>query len=383
MIFENPRLIDDPYPFYKNWRDEHPIWWADDVQGWVVSRYDDVRFVLKDAKLFSSKSMGEGEQQAMALPLLTDDPPRHTQLRSIVNKAFTSKTLKDIESTVTELVGEQLNVIQGKTDIDISAEFTTPLPVYVIARMMGIPPDRATDFKRWSDALTGTSEASDLTERMPDIMEMAEFFQAQIPMRRETPGEDLISKVVHAEVDGQSLNDEDIVGFCILLLIAGNETTTNLLSNLLFHLADAPDTWNELRANPEKIDAAIEEILRFDAPVHWVNRKATSDVQFHGTTVKAGETIYASMGAANRCTLHYANADQFRLDRGRADHHSFGHGVHFCIGAQLARLEARAAMAEILRNYRSITHHSNAENERTHSTMLRGFHHLWLSLEAV
>ncbi|MEP4147024.1 MAG: cytochrome P450 [Halioglobus sp.] len=382
MNLNDATLIANPYPNYQRWRDEQPIWWSDgELKGWILSRYDDVRTILKDAKTFSSQSMGEGDTQAMALPLLTDDPPRHTQLRAIVNKAFTSRTLKQMEVEVAELTADLLDAMRGKTSVDISAEFTSPLPVSVIARMMGIPPERKDDFKRWSDALTGTSEATDLTERMPHIMEMAGYFQSLIPLRRENRGEDLISKVVHAQVDGQTLADQDIVGFCMLLLIAGNETTTNLLSNLLNHLAGQPHTWSELRENPDKIDAAIEEILRFDGPVHWVNRKATCDVEFHGQTVKAGEVVYAFMGSANRDPRHYEDADQFRLDRGRGDHHTFGHGIHFCIGAPLARLEARYAMEELLKRYRSISHTPNGDNERTHSSMLRGFHHLWLDLE--
>ncbi len=384
MKLNDATLIANPYPDYQRWRDEQPIWWSDgELKGWILSRYDDVRTILKDAKTFSSQSMGEGATQAMPLPLLTDDPPRHTQLRAIVNKAFTSRTLKQMEAGVAELTVELLDAMRGKTTVDISTEFTSPLPVSVIARMMGISPERKDDFKRWSDALTGTSEATDMAVRMPHIMEMAGYFQSLIPQRRNDPGEDLISKVVHARVDDQTLEDQDVVGFCMLLLIAGNETTTNLLSNLLNQLADQPHTWSELRENPDKIEAAVEEILRYDGPVHWVSRKATRDVEFHGQSVKAGERVYAFMGSANRDPRHYENADQFRLDRSRGDHHSFGHGIHFCIGAPLARLEARYAMEELLKRYRAISHSPSGNNERTHSTMLRGFHHLWLDLEPV
>jgi len=298
-----------------------------------------------------------------------------------VNKAFTSRTLKAMEVEVGELVDELLDSMAGKKVIDISAEFTIPLPVHIIARLMGIPEERANDFKRWSDALTGTGEASSMEERMPDIMEMSQYFASLIPERRANPGDDLISKVVHAEVDGEGISDQDIVGFNILLLIAGNETTTNLLSNLLNHLANNPDKWNELRANPAKIDAAVEETLRFDAPVHWVNRKAMQDIEFHGQKVKAGDMVFAMLGSANRDASHYEHADEFRLDRGRSDHHTFGHGIHFCIGAPLARLETRFALEGLFRRYEAISHASSGDNERTHSNMLRGFHHLWLEVE--
>ena len=382
MDFECPHRRQDPYPDYRSWHSELPVWWAEDVKGWVVSRYDDVRWVLKDAETFSSQSMGEMQEQAMALPLLTDDPPRHTQLRSIVNKAFTSRAIRDMESDVEELVQELLDTIDDDGPVDISEAFTIPLPVAIIARLMGIPVERKDDFKRWSDALTATGEATDLESRMPDIIEMVSYFQSLIPERRANPGDDLISQVVHAEVDGESLSDEDIVGFNLLLLIAGNETTTNVVGNLLNYCADNPDTWQALRDHPEKIDAAIEEICRYDAPVHWVNRKATRDVEIAGQAIKAGDTVYAVLGAANHDASHYPNADQFSLERDKPqDHHAFGHGIHFCIGAPLGRMEARYAMRGLLARYRSLRHADSANNERTHSNMLRGFHHLWLEFD--
>ena len=300
MDFLNPETLEDPYPHYQAWRTEKPIWWAEDIQAWVLSRYDDVRSVLKNAAAFSSAAMGEGEQRAIALPLLSDDPPRHTQLRAIVNKAFTSRTIKQMEGEVEVLLDELLDAIAGQSIVDISEAFTIPLPIYIVARVMGIPEERKNDFKQWSDALTGTSEATDLESRMPDILAMAGYFQSLIPERREHPGDDLISKIVHAEVNGEGIGDQDIVGFCMLLLIAGNETTTNLLSNLLNYLANDADKWNELRNDPSKIDAAIEEALRFDAPVHWVGRKATEDAEFHGQIVKAGDTVITVLGSANQ-----------------------------------------------------------------------------------
>ena len=350
---------------------------------WVVTRYEDVRGVLKDAATFSSKAMGEGKQRAIALPLLSDDPPRHTELRAIVNRVFTSNALKEMEAEVSELVEVLLDEIKNESLVDISDAFTIPLPIRIISRLMGIPEERRDDFKRWSDALTGTAEANDMEQRMPDIMEMMGYFVSLIPERRSNPGEDLISKIAIATVAGEELGDQDIAGFCMLLLIAGNETTTNLLSNLLNYLATDYQMWETLRADPGKIDAAIEEILRYDSPVHFVSRKATTDVEIAGTKVKAGDVVTVIMGAANRDESHYEAADTFRLDRGKGDHHTFGHGIHFCIGAPLARLEARSALKGLFKRYSKISHPVSADNERTHSFMLRGFHHLWLECQQV
>ena len=383
MTMFDQAILENPYPSYEKWRAEQPIWWDEDASMWIVTRYEDVRGVLKDAATFSSKAMGEGEQRAIALPLLSDDPPRHTELRAIVNRVFTSSALKEMEIEVSELVEELLDEIKGEYLIDISDAFTIPLPIRIISRLMGIPEQRRDDFKRWSDALTGTAEATDMEQRLPDIMEMMGYFVSLIPERRSNPGDDLISKIAIATVEGEQLGDQDIAGFCMLLLIAGNETTTNLLSNLLNYLATDHQMWETLRDDPGKIDAAIEEILRYDSPVHFVSRKATKGVEIAGTKVKVGDVVTVIMGAANRDESHYEDADTFRLDRGKSDHHTFGHGIHFCIGAPLARLEARYALQGLFKRYSNIRHPESADNERTHSFMLRGFHHLWLECQQV
>ena len=371
-------VLENLYPHYERWRVEQPVWWDEEASMWIVTRYEDVRSVLKDAATFSSKAMGEGEQRAIALPLLSDDPPRHTALRSIVNRVFTSSALKEMENEVAELVEELLDEVEGQQLIDISETFTIPLPIRIISRLMGIPEERKDDFKRWSDALTGTAEATDMEQRLPDIMEMMKYFRSLIPERRVNPGSDLISKISTATVEGEQLTDQEIAGFCMLLLIAGNETTTNLLSNLLNYLATDESMWEALKADFNKIDAAIEEILRYDSPVHFVSRKATKNVQVSDKSIKAGEIVTVVMGSANRDKSHYQDADSFRLDRGKSDHHTFGHGIHFCIGASLARLEARYALEGLFRRYSKIRLPYAAKNERTHSFMLRGFHHLWL-----
>lgn len=383
MQFQALESITDPYPLYATWRDTQPIWWAEDVQGWVLSRYDDVRRVLKDPENFSSAVATGRSDSTVSLPLLHDDPPRHTALRAIVNRSFTTRVMKAVEEDLADVVQQLLANIDPATPCDIAEAFTIPLPVALIAHFMGIPFERKDDFKRWSDSLTGTGHAKTMEERMPDIAAMMAFFREEIPKRRADPGDDLISKVVAAEIDGQPLTEETIVGYCQLLLIAGNETTTNLLSNLLYYLADHPTIWNELRNDPTKIDAAVEECLRFDAPVHWVSRNALNDVHLHGQKIAKGDAVYTVLGSANRDPDHYPKPDEFRLDRPRSNHHTFGHGIHFCIGAPLARMEAKYAMVGLLDRFRSVQHANSAHNERTHSSMLRGYHHLWLQFDAI
>ncbi len=381
MNFQDLEKVENPYPLYARWREEQPIWWAEDVKGWVLSRYDDVRSVLKDPANFSSALPNARSENTVSLPLLHDDPPRHTELRAIVNRSFTSRVMKEIEADIETIVEQLLDDIDPGEPVDIADAFTIPLPVALISHFMGIPFERKDDFKRWSDALTSTGTAKTMEERMPDIIEMMEFFRDEIPKRRENPGDDLISKVVAAEVEGEPLTEEVIVGYCQLLLIAGNETTTNLLSNLLYYLADNPDVWDTLKAEPDKIENAVEECLRYDAPVHWISREALADTEFHGRTVAKGDTVYNVLGSANRDADHYENPDEFRLDRPRSDHHTFGHGIHFCIGAPLARMEAKAALEGMLKRYGGLSHAQGSDNERTHSSMLRGYHHLWLNVK--
>ncbi len=381
MEFVTKERLIDPYPDYKNWRENNPIWWAEDVNAWVVSTYKDVHLVLKDPKLFSSASMGERDHE-ISLPLLTDDPPRHTKLRAIMNKAFTSRAIRLMENEVRNMSNDLLNKLDISKPVDIAHEFTIPLPISVISQLMGIPFERKDDFKRWSDALTGTGSETEIEKRMPEIINMRNYFLSLIPLRKESPGDDLISKVVNAEVDGETLDDNTIAGFNMLLLIAGNETTTNLLSNMLNHISYNPNIWKELRKDKDLVDAAIEETLRFDSPVHWVSRRATEDTELSGQTIKKGENIFAIMGSANRDPSHYENPEEFRLDRKQnKDHHTFGHGIHFCMGAPLARLEGRYALEGLLDRFEEVTPLKDAKNQRTSSSMLRGYHHLWLNLK--
>lgn len=376
MRFYLPELIDNPYPHYAEWRANHPIWRDEDTNMWVLARHDDVRQILKDSAHYSSNAMGS-QGQTMPLPLLTDDPPRHTQLRGLVNKAFTVRMLKAIEDQVESIADDLVADIAQGEPVDIIPALTTPLPVEVISRMMGIPGERADDFKRWSDALTGTLAGVSPEERMADILEMATFFQQLIPERRENPSEDLVSVIVNAEIEGHRLEDQDIVGFCILLLIAGNETTTNLLSNLLNILVARPDAYQQLRENPKLIEAAIEEALRFDGPVQFLMRQTTKDVTFHDQLIKAGEIVQVVMGSANRDERSYDQPDEFRLDRAKNHHHTFGFGIHFCIGAPLARLEAKVAMAALVKRFAKMEK-AEGQDERVGSHLLRGFHHLHL-----
>jgi len=313
------------------------------------------------------------------LPTLTDDPPRHTQLRSIVNKAFTTSMLKSIEPDIERIANDLVGALPQRGEVDIVDALTTPLPVTVISRMMGIPEARKADFKRWSDALTGTLAGASPAARQAELMEMAQFFRELIPERKRNPSNDLFSAVANAEVDGVGLSEWEIIGFNILLLIAGNETTTNLLGNLLNVLADRPDLWAQLRRQPELIDAAIEETLRFDSPVQFLMREAKEDVDLHGQRIAARESVIVVMGSANRDASAFDAPDEYLPDRARGRHLSFGYGIHFCIGAPLARIEARVAMRALLARTPRVQR-GDGPTRRVGSHLLRGFEVLSLQL---
>ncbi len=223
--------------------------------------------------------------------------------------------LKEIEDEVADIARSLVDGIPEGESVDVVEALTIPLPVAVISKMMGIPSERAQDFKRWSDALTGTLAGASLAEREVEIGEMHAFFQSLIPERRNQGGSDLVSAVVNASVDGRQLSDHDVVGFCMLLLIAGNETTTNLLGNFLNVLADRPQNCQQLRTQPKLIEQGIEETLRFDGPVQFLRRTLTSSCTFHGKALEPGDVVHVIMGSANRDESVYSNANQFDLGR--------------------------------------------------------------------
>jgi cytochrome P450 len=376
MRFLDPGLVTNPYVHYRQWRNKHPLWRDEMTNAWVLSRHDDVRRVLKNSVDYSSAAM----KTEMMLPVISDDPPRHTQLRGIVNKAFTSRILKQIEGDVREIATGLASQLPVNQPVDVTETFTSPLPVAVISQMMGIPQERGNDFKRWSDSLTGTLAGASIEDRRSDIAEMASYFASLIPERRSHPSSDLISEVVTAELDGQGLTDQEIVGFCVLLLIAGNETTTNLIGNFLNILAERTDLWTQLRQNPKLVDAGIEEALRLDSPVQFLRRRLINAVTFYGRTIAAGEDVYIVTGSANRDSRIYESPDEFRLDRIKNHHHSFGFGIHFCIGAPLARLEAKLGMEALLSRFKNMQR-AQIDDVRMPFGLLRGFSHLWLNFE--
>ncbi len=344
--------------FIAQLHEERPL--AKDVNGfWVASRFEDVRAILLDYARFSSSAMaggGGGRAVSMGLgfPLLTDDPPRHSVLRGLLAKAFTPAAMEAMRPAIEQLANDLATAIPTGREIDVVEAMTTPLPVAVIAGMMGVPKERAMDFKRWSNAIMGIQENPFEGERIRMLMELRAYFAEVAAERRAAPGDDLISALTRVGEATETLTDDQVVGFCILLMIAGNETTTNLLGNLLDRLAQGPHDWAAMRRDPSLIEAAIEESLRVDSPAQMLLRRATEDVVIGGETITAGDRVMVYLASANRDPSRWDDPANFELARERDRHVAFGHGVHTCIGAPLARMEAKAAMNALVSRFASI-----------------------------
>lgn len=392
------QIRSDPYPWYSALRDVAPVHYVQRQGFWVISRYDDVAAVLRQPEAFSSElGMGalmRGELSGARSPaptgtldlsalrvLIATDPPDHTTLRRIVSRPFTPSSIARLEERVRALAREcvdDLIAANERGDADIVTSVAEPLPVLVIAEMLGIPSERRPDFKRWSDSVVGVLGGNaELETGREDMLEMVEFFTSIADDRQRRPQDDLISVLVAGSEDGR-LEPMEIVVFAILLLIAGNETTTNLLTNLLSALWISPEADEQLRADHALVPAAVEEALRYDAPVQALLRGTRTSVEVAGRTIPAESLVMVLFGSANRDAEKFDNAAAFRLDRTSNPHLGFGAGIHLCLGAALARLETRVAIEEILGRTRGVSFRGTPT--RVDSFILRGLSRLPVTL---
>jgi len=384
-------LFADPYPLYHALRDHSPVHYigipADEASGvtvpiwsWGLLKYEDAYAALRDHETFSSDNPQAG-QFGPKLVLIQDDPPRHTRFRRLVNKAFTLKRVESLEPWITGIANALLDDMkEGETDI-VEA-YTVPLPVKVIARLLGIPGEDYTTFKRWSDAFLSTISVQ-MTERLQNTQEMVNYFGQMAAARRAHGAEDLLTALVEADIEGEALQDWEILGFCILLLIAGNETTTNLLGNLFNILVEQPDLWRQLREDRSLVDTVIEETLRYESPVHRLFRWTTREVEVSGVKLAQGARVTIFYGAANRDPHAFPNPDEFRLDRDLRNHVAFGAGIHYCLGAPLARAETRITLNAFLDRFPVIRRGEGAALRQTESPLVFGFKRLPLTLKGL
>ncbi len=377
----DPKLHVDPYPVYQELRDEHPAYYNSKMDFWVLSRYADVDAALKNPDLFISS---EGVTVGLAneaipnreVPLLIMmDGIEHTRLRSLVSGAFAPRRVRALEQSIRRVATLLLEDLESQPDPDLVYHFSNPLPTIVIAELLGVPGEDREQFKEWSNAITQFDPARPggvhPGAAMGPAAELAGYLNAVIEERKRKPGDDLLSHLLATEIDGRSLTRAELLGFGFLLLVAGHETTTNLISNSIVLLDRHRDQRKMLIEDETLLPAAIEEFLRFDAPVQGLGRTTTADVELHGRVLPKGAKVLLLFASANRDERSFAEPGKFDITRSPNPHLGFGFGKHFCLGSGLARLEAKVAFSELLAKFPDYGL-KNPEVERIRSGPIRG-----------
>jgi len=374
---------DDPFPSYRQLRDQAPCYHDAELGFWALSRYDDVVAALHDTDTFCSRygiTLEEGNPLPM---LLTTDPPEHTRLRRLVSRAFTPRRIAGLEPPVRALSTRYLDAFAGHDVIDLIADYAALLPMDVISKLLGVPDDDQQQLRRWSDALLHRAEGvPDVTpEGVEAATQLYKYFSAFVADRRLHPGgDDFTAALIAAEPDGEALTDEQVVGFCFLLIVAGNETTTKLLGNCLLALQRFPSEKAKVLADRGRLPDAVEETVRYEGSTQLMARTLTRDHELHGTPMPAGAKVLLLLGSANRDDRVWDRADVFDIDRSWPMHHvGFGHGIHVCLGAALARLEMRVSLEEFLARAPGYEIDEGGL-ERVHSGNVRGYARMPMSL---
>jgi cytochrome P450 len=335
------------YAIYRTLRDEYPVYRRPEGGVYALSRFEDVRAAASDPRTFSSEgtSLGTG-----LLPhIQTMDPPRHDRLRDLVTVAFTPRRVAAMEPRIRQIARGLLEPSCGKGRADLMADYARHLPSRVIGDMIGVPPERREAFLHWTESMvavpSGPAQGRDVRSAAQKIYEE---FALLLDERRRARRDDLMSALLDAEVEGERLTQEELLGFCFVLIVAGNDTTTNLIANGAILLAQHEAARRELVAEPAGIEDAVEEMLRCESPAQALPRRATREIRLHGVTIPAGSEVQLVWGAANRDEREFDDPDRFDVHRRIRRHLAFGQGLHFCLGANLARLEARVAFEELL-----------------------------------
>jgi cytochrome P450 len=362
--FNSQQFKANPYPFYARLRAEAPAYRVNlpgKGPAWLITRYDDAARLLKDPRLAKDRrnalAAGPPAKQpwmpAFMQPLMYNmldlDDPDHARLRGLVHKAFTPRLVGQLRGRVESLMAELLHKVRRSGRMDLVRDIALPLPVTIIADMLGVPPEERMDFHRWSNRMVSVSSSFEFLRIIPDAWAFFRYLRRLIARRRADPQDDLTSALVQAEEQGDSLNEDELLGMIFLLLVAGHETTVNLISGGVLALLQHPDQCAELRRRPELIGTAVEELLRYTSPVQLATeRYARADMTIAGAEIRQGDLVLAVLASANRDETQFADPNALDLAREPNRHLAFGSGGHYCMGAPLARLEGQIAISTLL-----------------------------------
>ena len=355
-----PEVRENPYPHYARLRRESPVCQVEPNGYWALSRHDDIVAALKEPELFSSSALrmaGEppwlGRRNPLTDSLIVAEPERHARLRGLVSRAFTNAMVGRMEAYARDVASRLTDMLFQSEQVDFLPSFALSMPANLLALLMGVDPSLQTNFKRWADDISGAvAVAPDDLVRQEQVRkslgELEHYILEVVRKRREKPSDDLVSELLQVQENGERLADEDLLAFLSLLLVAGLETTTYLLTHIGLILTQMPEWFERLRNNDVLINQFIEEVLRYEPPNHCAMRLTTRETEVRGVRIPAGSPVLLILASGLRDEVHYPDAERFNPERGGQANLAFGHGVHFCLGAPLARMEARVALDNIL-----------------------------------
>jgi hypothetical protein len=388
-------FCDNPYPHYRQLRESEPVHWCEPWGCWVLTRYADIVEVLQNHALFSNRGrvtntierQYPGDFLEKIKPLLShfaqglinSDPPDHTRLRKLVQKTFIPKTLEALRPKIETMVAELLDNASGRSSFDLVKDFAYPLPVQVIAEMLGVPPSMRETFKDWSHTIlqfqaVPKADPQTILVSQKALLEMRGYLYEVTQDRRKNPTEDLLGELVRVEEEGSRLTQEELLSTGVALLVAGHETTTNLIGSAAWLMLKYPEQMQRFKSNPALLPSVVEETLRFESSLQRLGRTVLKDTVIAGTPIKAGDTLLMLIGSANRDPAQFSNPEEFDIARKDNKHIAFGTGVHFCLGAPLARLEAPIALGRLFNRFENLA----LQQERVHwnSGAMRGLKEL-------
>ncbi len=368
-------FLDDPYPLLRQLRLKEPVYWSESIGGWILTRYDDMVPTFKDVAHFTNfgrfakvveylppdarQKLAPFENHYRQKNLLQSDPPDHTRLRALVVKVFNASSIEAMRPMIRKVVNEVIDSVESRGEMDVIRDLAFPLPFSVLGSIMGVPNTDQDKVKFWADELlafqgVNRPPAAVLERSQAALLAMRSYLADLVNEKRRRPCDDLISQLVAVEAEGTRLTEQELVSTCVQMLGAGHETTTSLIGNGLYLLLSHPQQWQRLRENPSLLNSAIEEVLRYESPVARQPRLIKGDVELGGKKLLDGQVAFQMLNAANRDPDYFTDPDRFDIERENNKHIAFGMGIHFCLGAGLARTEAQEVFTAIMKRLPNI-----------------------------